>query len=87
MKGVDQKLKVVLEKGPRKVEILKMLENSNEPLGSDMISSKLKIEISNVIRILNELERLGAVRCVTERKRDRRFEITEKGKYHLSRIK
>jgi DNA-binding IclR family transcriptional regulator len=84
---LDHELKVILEKGPRKLEILKLIARAKEPLGSDIIADKLKMSKTNVIRILNDLETRDAIRCVTARKRDRRFEITTKGKYHLSSIK
>ncbi|MGI0016810.1 MAG: ArsR family transcriptional regulator [Nitrososphaera sp.] len=84
---VDQQLKVVLEKGPRKREILRLIAKSTGPMGSDEIYNILKMNKSNIIRALNELERRGAIRCVTRRKRDRRFAITKKGEYHLSLVK
>jgi DNA-binding PadR family transcriptional regulator len=43
----------------------------------------LKMYESNVIRILNELEKKGLVNCVTGRKRDRRFKITEYGRLYI----
>jgi transcription initiation factor IIE alpha subunit len=87
LKQVDHQLKIILEKGPRKVQILKALERAKEPLGSETISNELQISKTNVIRILNGLEQMKAIECVTGRKRDRRFKITDKGKYHLSLVK
>jgi transcription initiation factor IIE alpha subunit len=87
LKQVDHQLKVMLEQGRRKLQILKFLARSKEPLGSDNISKKLDMIQADVIRILNKLEEMDAVKCVTKRKRNRRFQITDKGKYHLSLIK
>lgn len=87
MNKIDHELKVLLEKGPRKLQILKLMSRSKEPLGSDTISDKLGMSRGNVIRILNDFEKREVVKCVTGRRRDRRFELTEKGRYHLSLIK
>jgi DNA-binding IclR family transcriptional regulator len=72
-----------LEKGPKKLKILRLISRSTNPLGSDTISKKLKMYESNVIRILNELEKRELVNCVTGRKRDRRYEITEYGRLYI----
>src|SRR4051794_39028768 len=87
LKQIDHHLKIILEKGPKKVQILKILKRAREPLGSETLSNELQMSNTNVIRILNGLEQLKAIECVTGRKRDRRFKITDKGKYHLSLVK
>lgn len=80
---IDHGLRIRLEKGPKKLKILRLISRSTNPLGSDTISKKLKMYESNVIRILNELEKGELVNCVTGRKRDRRYEITEYGRLYI----
>jgi predicted transcriptional regulator len=84
--NIDHGLEVMLEKGPKKLQILGILAQSKEAVGSEELSKVSNMSESNVIRIVNELEKKQAVKCVTGRKRDRRFEITRKGRFHLSLI-
>jgi predicted transcriptional regulator len=83
--NIDHGLKVMLEKGPKKLQILRIMAQSGA-VGSEELSKVSNMSESNVIRIVNELEKKQAVKCVTGRKRDRRFEITRKGRFHLSLI-
>ena len=79
----------MLEKGPRRFQVLVEISNANtdNPIGSDLICKKLLMQKSNVIRIIDELEAKGAIKCVTGRKRDRLFRITKKGRTILDLLR
>ena len=79
----DYQLAVMLKEGPRRQEVLRVIGESYMPVSSDDISRKIRMPQSNVIRILRELERKGAVQEVTGRRRNRRYKITAKGKEAL----
>ena len=77
-------LAVMLKEGARRQQVLRAVSESEIPLGSREVSKRTGIAQSNTIRILRELEAKGALREVTGRRRNRRYEITEKGKRSLS---
>jgi DNA-binding transcriptional ArsR family regulator len=67
--------------------ILKLLNNSKEPLAPKQISQKTNIARSNVSTKLGELRRRKLVKCVNPEARKWRFyEITGKGKKVLKKV-
>ena len=79
----NYELAVMLKQGPQRQHILRTIEESDMPLGSREISGRTGIPQTNVVRVLNELESKGAVRELTRRRRNRLYEITEKGRHSL----
>jgi len=79
----NYELAVMLKEGPQRLHILRIMEESDIPLGSRKISERTGIAQTNVVRVLNELESKGAVRELTGRRRTRLYEITEKGRHSL----
>lgn len=73
----------MLKQGPQRQHVLRTMEQSDMPLGSREISERTGIAQSNVVRVLDELESRGAVRELTGRRRNRLYEITEKGRHSL----
>ena len=79
----NYELAVMLKQGPQRQHVLRTMEQSDMPLGSREISERTGIAQSNVVRVLDELESRGAVRELTGRRRNRLYEITEKGRHSL----
>ena len=73
------KLYALLERSPITKKILLLIAESEIPLSSSIISQKVNIKQTNIIRILNKLEETGLIEEVTGKKRSRMYIITDKG--------
>ena len=73
-------------------EVLHIIADSKIPLDSKIMTERFGqvhpswIEQSNMIRILNKLSELGAIREVTEMRRGRMYIITKRGKSVLKML-
>ena len=73
-------------------EVLRIITDSKIPLDSKIMTKRFGqvhaswIEQSNMIRILNKLSELGAIREITEMRRGRMYIITKRGKSVLKML-
>ena len=66
--------------------VLIVIADSEFPLSSKIIAEKIGLWQSNVIRILDELSKMGAIHEVTDVKRGRMYVVTDKGKSAIKMI-
>lgn len=76
-----------LLRGPRRREVLREFAQASFPLSSRHVSKLISMEQANVVRILNELEKAGAIKRVTKGKRNRLYSITVIGRESLKELK
>ena len=70
-----------------KMRLRILIHLSTEPSTPSKISEELGVHISQVSKTLNELSKIGMVKCLTpQRKKGRLYIATEKGKSILVKI-
>ena len=76
----EYQLFTTLNRSSSMQRVLLIISDSEFPLSSKMIAEKIGLWQSNVIRILDELSKMGAINEVTNVKRGRMYVLTEEGK-------
>ena len=82
----NYRLVTKLRRSSKMHEILTIIAMSKIPIDSMIIKVKIGIWQSNIIRVLNELSKIGAIDEVTKEKRGRMYVATDKGKWALKII-
>ena len=77
------KLIGMLKRSKNRMTILLTIFESNIPISSSEIAEKTGLNISTVIRALNELNNMESIKEVTDIKRGKMYKLTDLGKETL----